>query len=83
MLSLLRLKNAHLMLPPNTQYSGPQNDLNRELLPLPECILEDWDTPIENVLRPAFNALYQSAGMPRSFNHDKDGNWNGQEIAFH
>jgi hypothetical protein len=82
MLSLFGVVGYPLILPPNARYSGHHNDLNRELLPLPECMLEDFDTPIEVALRPAFDTLYQSAGMPRSFNYDEHGNWVGGEIGF-
>jgi hypothetical protein len=45
-------------------------------------MVEDFSAPVENALRPAFDTLYQSAGMPRSFNYDEQGNWIGDEIAF-
>ena len=82
MLSLFGVVEYPLILPPNARYSGYHNNLNQELLPLPECIVEDFETPIEVALRPAFDTLYQSAGMPRSFNYDEHGNWVGAEIGF-
>jgi hypothetical protein len=82
MVSLLGVKGFPLILPPSAQYSGQQNDLHQELLPLPECLLENFATPVENALRPAFDVLYQSAGMPRSLNYDRNGNWIGEDIGF-
>lgn len=82
MLSLLGVKEYPLIPPPSISYLGRRNNIDRELLPLPECMIDDFDVPIESALRPAFNALYQAAGMPRSFNYDDGGNWIGQEIDF-
>jgi hypothetical protein len=82
MVSLLNVNNYPLIPPRDAHYSGHHNRFNRELLPLPECMLEDFATPVENALRPAFDTLYQSAGMPRSFNYDENGSWVGEDVAF-
>ena len=82
MVSLLGVRNYPVILPRNAHYSGHHNRLNRELLTLPECMLEDFATPVEIALRPAFDTLYQSAGMPRSLNYDEHGSWIGEDIAF-
>jgi hypothetical protein len=58
----------------------PPNDFDRDVLPLPECVVEDFNAPVANMLRPAFDALYQAAGSPRSPNYDEHGNWIGDEL---
>ncbi len=82
MVSLLGVEGYPLTLPQNTSYQGPRKDIDRDLLALPECIIDDFDLPVVRVLRPAFNTLYQTAGMPRSFNYDEGGNWIGEDIGF-
>jgi len=80
MVSLLGVKGYPVIPPPNISYRGLQEHIDRDLLALPECVIDDFDLPIEGVLRPAFNTLYQTAGMPYSFNYDEDGNWIGGDI---
>jgi hypothetical protein len=80
MFSLLGVKDYPVILPPDANYSQTQNKIDRVFLPLPECVIEDFDTPLEKVIQPAFDALYQSAGMPRSFNYDESGNWIGGNV---
>lgn len=54
------------------------NKFDRNEILLPECLLEDWNTPLAEVLRPAFDALYQSVGIPQSPNYDENGRWIGE-----
>lgn len=80
-LSFLHTKGSHIILPQTINYSGVQPGIDRDFLPLPEVMIEDFDTPVERILRPAFDALYQSAGMPRSLSYDDKGDWAGQSLA--
>jgi hypothetical protein len=82
MISLFDVKGYPLILPPNTNYQGAQENIDRDLLVLPECVIDDFDFPIEKALRPAFDTLYQTAGMPRSFNYNEEGDWIRENIAF-
>ena len=42
---------------------------------LPELLLEDFETPIEQQLRPWCDTFWQASGLERSFNYDEEGNW--------
>lgn len=44
-------------------------------LDLPEVTLGSWDEDITLALRPAFDAMWNAAGYPRSFGYDEKG-WN-------
>jgi hypothetical protein len=79
-LSFLEVKGCPVIPPSHVQNVGPGRKIDRDFLPLPECMLEEFDTPVERALRPAFDALYQSSGKPRSYNYDESGNWIGQKI---
>jgi hypothetical protein len=82
MIRLIGVNSYPLLLPPKISYQGTSNDIDRDDLPLSECIFDDYDSPVENILRPAFNSLYQTAGIFGSLNYDNDGKWIGDDIAF-
>lgn len=42
---------------------------------LPELQITDYDTDVQQLLRPWCDTLWQASGLERSFNYDKDGNW--------
>lgn len=50
--------------------------VDRDILQLPEIMIEDYDVDFSNILRPAFDALWQACGLQQSFNYDQTGNWN-------
>jgi Putative DNA-binding domain len=74
--TLWGLKGKPLIPPPNKP--DPLNYFDRDILPLPESVVNDFDAPLAEALRPSFDALYQSAGGPRSPNYDREGKWIGQ-----
>jgi hypothetical protein len=50
--------------------------IDRDVLLLPDIIIEDEsDTNVHSILRPAFDALWQSSGLSGSMNYDNEGNW--------
>lgn len=53
-----------------------QIKIDRDLLQLPEVLVEDYNVKISRVLRPTFDALWQACGLEQSFNYDDQGNWN-------
>ena len=51
--------------------------IDRNVLLLPEAIVEDYNSKASDILRPAFDTVWQSAGQERSLNYDENGNWIG------
>jgi hypothetical protein len=49
--------------------------IEREVLPLPEVLIEDYSVDAGRVLRPAFDALWQACGLEQCVNYDAAGNW--------
>lgn len=49
--------------------------IDRDLLQLPDVLIEDFETPVPGALKPAFDALWQSSGSPWSWSYDDEGNW--------
>ncbi len=54
------------------------NRIDRDTLLLPDVVVEDFNEKAEVILRPVFDAVWQSAGFPGSPNFDDDGNWIGR-----
>jgi hypothetical protein len=76
MASLLSVKGA--MLPPSAtrgnRGSGPA--IERDTLLLPDVLLRDYADDLPKLMRPAFDALWQAVGTPRSYCYDENGAWN-------
>jgi hypothetical protein len=57
----------------------PQNEddyrIDRDILLLPDVLLESMATDIPAVLRPLFDAFWQAGGHERSLGYDKAGKW--------
>ena len=49
--------------------------IDRENLLLPELILDEHDLKWEEVMKPIFDAIWNSAGWPRSMNYNEEGKW--------
>ncbi|MDD5039496.1 MAG: ATP-binding protein [Dehalococcoidales bacterium] len=49
--------------------------IDRDILPLPEIIIERYDVRAEDVLRPCFDSIWNACGFPRSFNYNDKGEW--------
>ncbi|MBN2476588.1 MAG: ATP-binding protein [Pirellulales bacterium] len=49
--------------------------IDRDVLLLPEVVFQDLSEVPATVLRPIFDAVWQSAGLERSFNYSEDGKW--------
>jgi hypothetical protein len=81
MLSFLGVKGCPIILPPHAQSAGSSKKIDRDFLPLSECMIVDFEIPVEKVLRPAFDTLYHSAGLPRSLNYNSNGDWIGDKAS--
>ncbi len=49
--------------------------IDREVVQLPELIVEEPVEEASRLLRPIFDMLWQCGGFPRSFNYTEDGAW--------
>lgn len=49
--------------------------IDRDVLLLPDVLVDDYGQPVETVLKPIFDAAWQSAGWPGSPNYNKEGHW--------
>jgi hypothetical protein len=58
---------------------GDEPPLPEPVLALPECVLEEYGTEIDHhrAVRPAFDALWNAMGYPKSLLFNEDGLWDG------
>lgn len=49
--------------------------IDRDILQLPETIIESYDTEPKEILRPVFDLIWNACGYQRSYNFDEAGNW--------
>jgi len=78
LLSLLGIKNYIMGVDPSKFRLFGDHPIDRDALLLPDMFVENYDTEAGVILRPAFDALWQSAGWDCSKNYDKNGKWVGQ-----
>jgi len=70
-LTLLKVK-GYLMALARGEKSSP---IDRDVLLLPEIVLEDYHVSAASVLRPCFDSIWNACGLPRSRNYDENGEW--------
>lgn len=49
--------------------------IDRDVLILPEALIESYDVEPKNILRPMFDLVWNACGFKRSYNFDEAGNW--------
>jgi len=49
--------------------------IDRDILTIPEVVINDFSSEIDVTLRPAFDAVWNSSGMNRCPNYDGNGRW--------
>lgn len=50
--------------------------IQADTLILPETVVEDFSTPVNTILKPIFDLVWNTCGYPSSRNFDAKGNWN-------
>jgi hypothetical protein len=50
-------------------------EIDREILLLPEAVVSSYETKAEQILKPAFDALWNSCGFPKSPHYNEKGEW--------
>jgi hypothetical protein len=73
-LSLVGARGCGLLASQNRPFL-PRGVVTRDILTLPDASFESLDTDPPTGLRPVFDALWQTFGLPNSFCYDEAGNW--------
>jgi hypothetical protein len=74
LLTLIGVKGFVLSLP-NRYLVHMRTGIDRDVLPIPEVLVQSYEASEHEILRPVLNALWQSGGFQNSFSYDENGNW--------
>lgn len=72
--TLTRVKGFVLGVSQPRFFQDKDNAIDREVLPLPEIVIEDYTTDASKALQPIFDTIWNATGWPRSLNYDEKGN---------
>jgi hypothetical protein len=77
MVNLMRVRGVSVEIGDRFLLLDSPIPINREVLDLPEVLFEDFGSSAEYeaLMRPIFNALWNSAGIAKSPNFDENGRW--------
>jgi hypothetical protein len=70
MVSLLGVRGYYISA---GQFRDARGDFDRDVLLLPDLLIEDLSVSVELLLKPAFDAMWQASGWRRCFNYDEKG----------
>jgi len=73
--TMIGVRGAKLLVSGSAFAMQDVRSIDRDVVELPEVTLEDAITPIDVVLRPLFDALWNSSGLARSWSYSADGRW--------
>lgn len=80
-MSLVGVKNYVIYKNGASYYYLPDiNYFDRDIIYVPEEIIESYDELPEKMLKPCFDAIWNACNFPRSHNYDDKGNWKGNII---
>lgn len=74
MLSMVEVKGRYLP-SRNFFFVSDVQSIDRDVLALPEIMIDDFSADIPQALRPAIDIMWQASGYAGSPNFDADGNW--------
>ena len=73
-LDLLGVKDYSMAVDSSLRFHDTHT-IDRNVLLLPETIVESYDDRAEYVLKPCFDSIWNACGFSRSFNYNTDGKW--------
>lgn len=74
LLTLLNVRN-YLMGVNNRRIIQTTEPIDRDILNLPEIIVESYEEKAEQILKPCFNSIWNACGYPRDLNYNDEGKW--------
>jgi len=78
MVSLIGVKGRSILVS-TPEFSGNKDvKIDRDALLVPEIMMESFGGKAEEILRPAFDAVWRAGGWERSMNYDEEGRWIGR-----
>lgn len=77
MLSLLGVRDYIMSVGDGWDHTRHTYPIDRDILIVPEIVVEDYAAKSSDILRPAFDAVWQACGWDCCKNYDASGNWIG------
>lgn len=75
-LTLMGVKGATIR--SGDHFMGSHDPIDRDVLQLPEIVIESFDQSIIDLLRPSFDLIWNAAGYPYSMSFDSQGRFRAQ-----
>lgn len=75
-LSFLGVKGYRMSVEPKLGQRGNE-PIDRDNLLVPEVVIEDYDVCLTDVMKPAFDTIWNASGWNCSPHYDSKGNWSG------
>jgi hypothetical protein len=72
-LTITGAKNYNMAVP--SYYYDDSYPIDRDVLLIPEIILEDYNAPVHTIMRPIIDQVWNACGFHGSSNYDDNGNW--------
>ena len=74
-LTLLGVKGYSMGVDTWRSWIDEAHTIDRDVLPLPEIIIESYDARADVILKPCFDSIWNACGFPRSLNYNEKGEW--------
>jgi len=79
-LTFLGVKDCHFPVSERLRlHRWEQVPIDRDVLVLPDVLIEAYNCDIPTILRPIFDAVWNAAGWEKSANYDEQGTWRAHE----
>lgn len=75
MLSLVEIAGYTMQIGGMHAWFRQSKPIPENVLPIPDLLLEDYECDLPRVFKPAFDTVWNAAGMPHSIYYDEHGNW--------
>ncbi len=73
-LDLFGVKGYSMAIPDYSSHHETRT-IDRDVILLPEAIIESYDEKAEDILKSSFDSLWNACGFQRSFNYNDEGEW--------
>jgi hypothetical protein len=77
-LTLVGVKGYSMAVDRQRYWVDEVHTIDRDILLLPEIVIESYDVIAKDILRPCFDSIWNACGFPISLNYDDAGEWVGR-----
>jgi hypothetical protein len=81
MLSLIGVTQFTMQIWGLHSWHHTRKQIEKDALLVPDILIENYDADLPVVLKPAFDSVWNAAGLPHSIHYDDEGNWNPQRTT--